>query len=102
MTTYQKFDLGTWISLGTWKNLVYFQGSDDTNGIELWVSDGSLENTVMVQDICPGSCSSYPESFVSRDSSLYFVANDHISWFMVANRGAFPNLKRMIPSMEVT
>ena len=39
---------------------VFFSAADDTNGEELWISDGSPEGTSMLKDINQGNNSSTP------------------------------------------
>lgn len=36
-------------------NLLYFTATNGTNGMELWVTDGSSANTFMLKDITPGA-----------------------------------------------
>lgn len=92
ITTYRNHESGkTATNVGTWKNLVYFPGFDEQNGTELWVSDGTLENTKLLQDICLGPCSSYPTTFFSKDSSIFFIANNNINGFELWNmKGGIP------------
>ncbi|MCL4202554.1 MAG: autotransporter-associated beta strand repeat-containing protein, partial [Pirellulaceae bacterium] len=47
-------------------------------GRELWKSDGTEANTVMVKDIRPGTTSSGPESLTHVDGALYFTAEEGI------------------------
>jgi ELWxxDGT repeat protein len=62
------------------KSLVFFDGYDETNGVELWVSDGSVEGTRMVKNICTGfeyedvPCGSSPNLFTAMGNYVYFVA----------------------------
>ena len=44
------------------------------SGIELWRSDGTLNGTSLVKDICPGSCSSSASGFVKLAGVAYFIA----------------------------
>jgi ELWxxDGT repeat protein len=60
---------------------VIFGADDGTNGVELWVSDGTTEGTAMVSDLWPpevadpgGEYSSSPDHFVTVGSSVYFRA----------------------------
>lgn len=46
----------------------------DTNGTELWVSDGTAPGTKLFKDINPGSSSSTPSSFVEAGDKLFFKA----------------------------
>src|SRR5262245_30825654 len=41
--------------------ILYGTGSDDSNGWELWKSDGTAEGTVLVKDVVPGTASSTPQ-----------------------------------------
>jgi ELWxxDGT repeat protein len=54
-------------------NLV-FEGDDDVNGDELWISDGTEEGTVMVLDINPGGENSDPDDFAIYNGEVYFKA----------------------------
>ena len=62
------------------KSLVFFDGYDAINGVELWVSDGSAEGTRMVKNICTGfeyedvPCGSSPNLFTAMGNYVYFVA----------------------------
>ena len=42
----------------------------ESDGRELWTSDGTAAGTAMVADIYPGAASSSPESFVRLDANL--------------------------------
>lgn len=55
-------------------NTIYFSGSNGTNGIELWTSDGTVAGTYQVADIQAGSSSSNPSGFVKTDTGNYFIA----------------------------
>ncbi|WP_431620994.1 ELWxxDGT repeat protein [Limnospira platensis] len=55
---------------------LYFQANDDTNGTELWKSDGTEAGTVLVKDINPGTGNSSPSNFTVFNDTLYFQAND--------------------------
>ena len=45
-------------------------------GAELWVTDGTPQNTRLFADICPGQCSSSPSQFYIEGNNLYFSADD--------------------------
>ena len=53
---------------------LYFSAQDDVRGRELWRSDGTAAGTELVEDLCPGRCSSEPEVFTLVDDRLFFVA----------------------------
>ncbi len=57
-------------------NVVYFAGTDGTNGIELWRSDGTMRSTYMVQDIVTGSGSSAPQDLIVVGTKVFFTAYD--------------------------
>ena len=67
---------------------MYFTANDGVNGNELWVSDGTSEDTSLLIDINPGSdnsyYSSYPDgsyasNFIEFNDRLYFTANDGVN-----------------------
>ncbi len=53
---------------------LFFTAYDDTNGYELWKSDGTATGTVLVKDIRGGSTSSAPRNLVAVGNTLYFRA----------------------------
>ncbi|MEG4263701.1 DUF4347 domain-containing protein, partial [Microcoleus sp. POL1_C1] len=57
-------------------NTLYFRARLDTNGPELWKSDGTASGTVLVKDIYPGATSSSPNNFINFNNTLYFSAED--------------------------
>ena len=62
--------------LAAFGNTLYFQAIEDTNGYELWKSDGTASGTVMVKDINSGSGFSSPTDFTAVGITLYFRADD--------------------------
>jgi ELWxxDGT repeat protein len=69
----------------------FFAGCSETDGIELWKTDGTEAGTVMVRDIRKGfgagygesDRSSYPQWLTVFNNELYFVATDDVD----TNRG---------------
>lgn len=57
---------------------LYFSAYDNTNGKELWKTDGTTAGTVLVADINPGYGSSRPWGFSELDGALYFCATDGV------------------------
>lgn len=57
---------------------LFFRGSDGTKE-GLWTSDGTAAGTVFVKDINPGINSPVPETFVKRNNTLFFSANNNPS-----------------------
>ncbi|MCY7274697.1 MAG: DUF4347 domain-containing protein [Phormidesmis sp. CAN_BIN44] len=55
---------------------LYFGAYEDTNGYELWKSDGTAAGTVLVKDIFAGSNSSDPDSLTNVNGTLYFKARN--------------------------
>ena len=53
--------------------------NDGIIGNELWKSDGTPENAVLVKDIAVGSNSSYINNMTEMNGILYFTANDVIN-----------------------
>jgi len=61
-------------------NRIYFSAYTEVYGRELYVSNGNKNNAVILKDIALGkkSAISYP-SFVTLNSTLFFIANDGLS-----------------------
>ncbi|MCC6672437.1 MAG: hypothetical protein IT458_15340 [Planctomycetes bacterium] len=57
---------------------IYFAASDDVNGDELWVTDGTPAGTRLVQDISPGRGDSSPYGMVELGGYVYFAATDSV------------------------
>lgn len=51
-----------------------FRATDETNGTELWKTDGTSAGTVLVQNIATTSANSNPANFTLFNSSVYFSA----------------------------
>ncbi|WP_395834602.1 ELWxxDGT repeat protein [Archangium violaceum] len=58
---------------------VFFSASADTTvGTELWKTDGTIEGTVLVKDICPGSGGSSIANPTRLGDTLFFAAYDGV------------------------
>ncbi|MEC7112300.1 MAG: ELWxxDGT repeat protein, partial [Candidatus Thermoplasmatota archaeon] len=51
---------------------MYFQGSTNSTGAELWKTDGTAAGTSMVKDIRSGTTSSYPGPFFVFNDEVHF------------------------------
>nr|WP_314005952.1 ELWxxDGT repeat protein [Xanthocytophaga flavus] len=70
----------SYLGLASLNDRVFFSVSDSTLGVELWQSNGKIDETGIVKDINPGVGSSYPNSFsgnpLTLSGKLLFSAND--------------------------
>ena len=57
-----------------YQNRLYFPRTDETNGCELWVSDGSETGTALLKNINPGASGSFPSFVGIANEVLYFSA----------------------------
>ena len=55
---------------------IFFTASTTANGDELWITDGTTENTKMVKDINPGTGNATPRYLAVLGDKLYFQADD--------------------------
>lgn len=54
---------------------VLFAANDGINGMELWVSDGTSNGTVLLKDIAAGSSSGSPNNFFVWNDKVLFTAS---------------------------
>ncbi|MBA4851412.1 ELWxxDGT repeat protein [Emticicia sp. BO119] len=71
-------------SLAVANNLLFFVANDGINGSELWKTDGTEANTVMVGDLQPGVASGlyyngFPSKLYVFNNKVYFKANNLIN-----------------------
>jgi ELWxxDGT repeat protein len=76
------YPYGAMINAG---GILYFGASVTGSGVELYKSDGTTAGTGLLKEIYPGTESSYPESYVFTNNTLFFVArqesfNDREVW----------------------
>lgn len=74
-TTKVTFDINTG-GAAILNNKLYFSGKTASNGIELWVTDGTDAGTSLVKDIKTGTGSSFPKNLAVIGNTIYFSADD--------------------------
>jgi ELWxxDGT repeat protein len=57
-------------------NQLFFRGEDKTNGLELWISNGTKAGTKRLTDIAAGSSNSFTSNITPFNGRVYFVASD--------------------------
>ena len=72
VTTANGFYDGT----GATNSTIYFSARQDSIGVELYMSNGTIAGTQFLKDIYPGINDSYPEEFTTVGSVTFFKAND--------------------------
>ena len=58
---------------------LFFVADDGSDGVELWISDGTAAGTVQVKDIKPGPGSSSPTALLAVGTVLFFMADDGLA-----------------------
>lgn len=80
---------------------VYFPGRN-TNGVELWVTDGTAQGTLLIKDIMPLAGRSEPKELYSAGTRLYFSAkdsaNDFEPWYTDGSSAGTVKLKQIHPT----
>jgi len=56
---------------------VFFIGTDEAHGTELWKTDGTANGTVLVKDLTPGPDSSQLQGLRDAGGILYFLSGDY-------------------------
>lgn len=62
------------------KDKLFFSAKTEKYGVELFVSDGTKENTGLFKDLSVGNTNSSPRNFTVSDNMLYFTANGDELW----------------------
>jgi ELWxxDGT repeat protein len=62
--------------LSTVGNVAFFSAENQSNGRELWKSDGTATGTTLVKDINPGANGSDPSFLTNVNGTLFFTADD--------------------------
>lgn len=57
-------------------DIMFFTATNATSGDELYVTDGTVEGTMLLKDINPGSGDASPRYLIVLGDKLYFQAND--------------------------
>ncbi|HEX5152645.1 MAG TPA: ELWxxDGT repeat protein [Parafilimonas sp.] len=57
-------------------NWLYFVASNDVHGEELWKTDGTVANTMLVKDIAPGYSGSNISGLTDVSGEMFFIADD--------------------------
>ena len=60
----------------SFNNKLIFAGGDITNGIEIWITDGSLISTSIIKDLWTGVASGNPKNFAIWQNELIFMADE--------------------------
>ncbi len=53
---------------------VVFVATEPSSGDEVWVSDGTPAGTTLLRDICPGTCTSFPQILGVAGGYVFFTA----------------------------
>ncbi|NHB67521.1 ELWxxDGT repeat protein [Perlabentimonas gracilis] len=79
---------------------VFFPANDGVHGRELWMSDGTVEGTVMVKDINPGSAEGRPDKLTEVNGILFFSANDGVNGFELWKSDGTPEGTLMVKDIN--
>jgi len=67
--------------------VLYFRSNDNIHGVELWRTAGTAASTLMLQDTCPGLCSSLPAFFTAFRHKMYWTAFDGLHNLLFVSDG---------------
>lgn len=80
----------------------FFFAEDATNGRELWVSDGTVAGTRLIEDVTPGAASATLDSLVASDDGVFFVLGGTSLWFSDGTAAgtnqlaSFPGVRKVV------
>jgi ELWxxDGT repeat protein len=60
-----------------WDGKLLFSATDDTHGLELWVTDGTADGTNFVYDFNPGIGNSFPLTMTNKDLDFGMLTADN-------------------------
>jgi ELWxxDGT repeat protein len=66
---------GNPLSFISYQNGLLFAAATQGEGVELWKTDGTIDGTVLVKDIYPGSNGSFPTNFTKVKDKVFFRSN---------------------------
>ena len=78
------------------KNGVLFGAFEPGTGGELYRSDGNTNGTELLNEITPGEGWSYPNSFINKKGSYYFIADNAVGTAIYKTDGTKNGLKKIV------
>ena len=55
-----------------------FGAHDGSRGLELWSTDGTVQGTRLLKEVCPGECHGFGSFWISHRGRLHFGGNDGV------------------------
>jgi trimeric autotransporter adhesin len=80
--------------------VIYLSSTNPDAGTELWQTNGTLQGTHMLREICGGPCSSNPGSFYAADSMIFFAAEDNLHGRELFQLGGAVNLIQEVTDLD--
>ena len=82
------------------KNGVLFGAFEPNTGGELYVSNGNSNGTELLNEITPGENWSYPNSFIHKNGSYYFIGDNATGTAIYKTDGTKKGLKKVIADIN--